>query len=48
MRIFENAEGIPRKINNLCDLSLLVGFGNKEEVVTSRIVEDVIRDGSFF
>jgi general secretion pathway protein A len=48
VKIFENTEGIPRKINNLCDLSLLIGFGSKEEVVTSRIVENVIRDGSFF
>jgi general secretion pathway protein A len=47
-KVFENAEGIPRKINNLCDLSLLIGFGNKENIVTSRIVESVIKDGAFF
>jgi general secretion pathway protein A len=46
--IFDSSEGIPRRINNLCDLSLLMGFGSRQEIVTSRIVENVVKDGSFF
>jgi general secretion pathway protein A len=46
--IFDSSEGIPRRINNLCDLSLLMGFGGRQEIVTSRIVENVVKDGSFF
>jgi general secretion pathway protein A len=46
--IFQNSGGIPRKINNLCDLSLLIGFGNKEKIVDADTVENVIKDGAFF
>lgn len=47
-RIYENTKGIPRKINNLCDLSLLVGFSAREKTVSSEIVESVISDGALF
>jgi general secretion pathway protein A len=47
-KIFEGAEGIPRKINNLCDLSLFIGFGSQEKVITSKIVENAIKDDTFF
>ena len=32
--IFEHSKGIPRIINNLCDLSLLVGSGEKKTMIT--------------
>jgi general secretion pathway protein A len=48
LRIFQHTEGIPRKINNICDLSLLIGFGSNEKLITSEIVENVIKDDTFF
>jgi len=47
-KIYEYTEGIPRKINNLCDLALLIGFSTNEEVITSKIIENVISDGALF
>ncbi|MBU2497797.1 MAG: AAA family ATPase [Proteobacteria bacterium] len=45
-RIYEMTKGVPRKINNLCDLSLLIGFSKNERVVTPEIVEAIVRDGA--
>jgi len=47
-KIYDYTDGIPRKINNLCDLSLLIGFGNGEKLITPKIVENVIKDGALF
>lgn len=44
--IYENTAGIPRKINNLCDLALLIGFSTKEAMVDQNIVENIICDGA--
>jgi len=38
------SSGIPRKINNVCDLSLLVGAGVKAEMIDQTIVSGVIND----
>lgn len=46
--IYEHSEGLPRKINHLCDLAFLVGFGNKAKMINSGIVEDIIDDGTVF
>ena len=46
--IYEHSEGLPRKINHLCDLAFLVGFGNKAKMISSGIVEDIIDDGTVF
>ena len=46
--IHEHSEGLPRKINHLCDLACLVGFGAKENSIHSHIIEDVIDDGTIF
>jgi general secretion pathway protein A len=42
--IYRYSEGIPRKINNICDLSLLIGFGEKSEIIDERIISKVIKD----
>ncbi|MBM4272341.1 MAG: hypothetical protein FJ139_09355 [Deltaproteobacteria bacterium] len=42
--IYIYSEGIPRKINNVCDLSLLIGFSVKEDAIGEDIVKKVIRD----
>jgi len=45
-RIHEMTKGVPRKINNLCDLSLLIGFSKNEGVITPEIIESIERDGA--
>ncbi|MDB9822745.1 AAA family ATPase [Deltaproteobacteria bacterium] len=47
-KIYELSDGIPRKINNLCDLSLLIGFSTNEKIIDSKIVENIISDGALF
>lgn len=36
--IFEHTGGIPRRINRICDLSLLAGFGKKVDQINEEIV----------
>lgn len=40
--IFQNSHGIPRKINNICDLSLLLGGYRKVEIITPEIVQSAL------
>lgn len=42
--IYAYSEGVPRKINNICDLSLVVGMGEKAASIDERITEAVIKD----
>jgi general secretion pathway protein A len=42
--IYQYSEGIPRKINNVCDLSLLISFSVKGKNVDLAIVRKVIKD----
>ncbi len=42
--IYEWTEGIPRKINNICDISLLIGYGNKANEIGESIVKAVVED----
>jgi len=46
--IFEHSNGIPRIINNLCDLALLVGSGEKKKMITYEVIKDIIEDGAVF
>ncbi|MBO8132089.1 MAG: AAA family ATPase [Candidatus Marinimicrobia bacterium] len=39
--IFEKSDGIPRLINNICDLCLVIGYGKKLEKIDSSIVREV-------
>ena len=43
-KIWEYTFGNPRKINVLCDNSLLIGYGIEEKVISSKIVKEVIQD----
>ena len=45
-RIYEHSSGIPRKINNICDLSLLLGCGESVKFINTAIV-DKSANGSF-
>jgi general secretion pathway protein A len=42
--IFEQSGGIPRRINQICDMSLLVGMSRKLEIVDRKTVDEVIED----
>jgi general secretion pathway protein A len=45
-RIFEHTRGVARKINNLCDLALLVGYSRGEKMIDANIVETIVQDGA--
>ncbi|MBN1850165.1 MAG: AAA family ATPase [Deltaproteobacteria bacterium] len=47
-RIYEYTKGVPRKINNFCDLSLLIGFSTQESKIGTKLVENIINDGALF
>lgn len=36
--IYQMAEGIPRRVNSICDLSLLIGFAEKATLIDEQIV----------
>jgi general secretion pathway protein A len=42
--IYSYSEGVPRKINNICDLALLIGFSMKVEKIGVDIIRKVIKD----
>jgi general secretion pathway protein A len=42
--IYESSLGIPRKINNLCDMCLLIGFGTKANKIDEAITREVVKD----
>lgn len=44
--VYNYSQGIPRMINNVCDISLLVGFSAKAEVIDSEIVKKAVQDVS--
>ena len=45
--IWEYSQGIPRKINNLCDNALLIGYGLKKNKIRSDVVTEVVKDLSW-
>jgi general secretion pathway protein A len=42
--IFKWSEGIPRKINILCDNALLIGYGLRRDAIGREIVEEAVSD----
>ncbi|MCP4683614.1 MAG: AAA family ATPase [Desulfobacterales bacterium] len=46
--IYKHSGGLPRRINHLCDLAFLVAFGKKIKIINSRIIKDIIDDGTVF
>jgi len=42
--LYEYSDGIPLRINNVCDRSLLIGFMRKAQQIDTRIVTDAIED----
>lgn len=43
-RIHEVTDGIPRRINRLCDLALMVGFAESREIIGSDVIDNVHYD----
>ena len=42
--VYNYSQGVPRKINNVCDMSLLIGFSSKKKVIDSKIIKNVVED----
>ena len=42
--IFKHTAGIPRRINQLCDMALLTGFCEKAKAISASVVESVSKD----
>lgn len=42
--IYEYSEGAPRQINNICDLSLVIGMGEKLTRIDEVVIKEVIKD----
>ncbi len=43
-RVHEYAEGIPRQVNNVCDMALLAAFGEGAQVVSAAAVQAAIQE----
>ena len=41
--IHEQSGGIPRRINQLCDTSLLAGFGSESKIIDEMLVQETIK-----
>ncbi|WP_245306202.1 ExeA family protein [Roseovarius aestuariivivens] len=46
--IYKNTGGVPRLVNQLCDLSMVYAFTSNQKTVTLRTVQQVLDDGTFF
>jgi general secretion pathway protein A len=44
--LYTYSNGLPRIINNLCDMALLIACGKQRKMVTSDIIRDIISDGT--
>lgn len=42
--IYNYSDGIPRKINNICDMSLLIGFGQEVKLIDKDLIEKLAAD----
>jgi type II secretory pathway predicted ATPase ExeA len=40
--IYQYTRGLPREINSVCDLGLLIAFNKKRKFIDSGIIENVI------
>ncbi len=48
MLVYEVSHGIPRLVNQVCDMSLLYAWSAETKVVDAKVVQAVIDDGVFF
>jgi general secretion pathway protein A len=45
-KIYDYTKGVPRKINSISDLSLLIGFCENQKDIKPEIIEKIINDGT--
>jgi general secretion pathway protein A len=43
-KIYEYTGGLPREINSVCDLSLLIAYNKKRKIINPAIIDSVIED----
>jgi type II secretory pathway predicted ATPase ExeA len=43
-KIYSYTKGVPREINNICDLALLDGFSTKAELISTKMIQKLIDD----
>lgn len=46
--VYRHTGGVPRLVNQLCDLSMVYAFTNNQKIITPRTVQQVLDDGAFF
>ncbi len=46
--VYESTGGVPRLVNQLCDLSMVYAFTKNQKTVTLATVQQVLDDGAFF
>ena len=46
--VYEATGGVPRLVNQLCDLSMVYAFTKNQKTVTLATVQQVLDDGAFF
>ncbi|RLC27449.1 MAG: ATPase [Deltaproteobacteria bacterium] len=46
--IYEHSGGLPRSINNLCDLALLLGCARKDSRIEPEVIKEILDDGTIF
>jgi len=44
--IHRQTKGVPRRVNNLCDMSLLIGYGMKAERINAEVIREAMDDVS--
>lgn len=42
--IYQGSEGIPRVINNICDMALVVGMGGNAKQISGQVIHNVVKD----
>ncbi len=47
-RIFDVTGGVPRLVNQLCDLSMVYAYTAGDVIIDIKVVDDVLSDGAFF
>ena len=46
--IYQATAGVPRLVNQLCDLALVYAYSNEQSLITENEVQRVLDDGAFF
>ncbi|HUT84688.1 MAG TPA: hypothetical protein VMX95_08565, partial [Thermodesulfobacteriota bacterium] len=46
--VYDHTQGLPRMINHLCDLALLIGSDERRTLINLDIIKDILDDGTIF